>query len=237
MIPAKINIGITDDHTLFRKALTDYLSRQQQLNIVTQTSSYEELFSQLKNKRIDVLLLDIYMQTINGDEALKIINDQYPDIKVIVLSMCTNKKMLNEMLNMGVYGLISKADEPEKLLEAIISVAGERIFRNELFTEVLYWSKQYQTESTKIKTKVNLTDREKEIIRLIWEERSNKEISEHLFIGMRSIEKARQDIKEKLDVKTTVAVLKYALKEGLIKPSWKYSLNGNNFFVGTDAGK
>ena len=234
MIPAKINIGITDDHTLFRMALTDYLSRQQQLNIVIQTSSYEELILHLKDKRIDVLLLDIYMQTLNGDEALKIIREQYPDIKVIVLSMCIDMNILNEMLNIGVHGLISKADEPEKLLEAIAWVAGERIFRNKLFTEVLYWSKQYDIESAK-KTKVNLNDREKEIILMIWEEKSNKEISEHLFIGVRSIEKIRQDIKEKLGVKTTVAVLKYALKEGIIKPSWKYSLNNNNLFAGRHA--
>lgn len=226
MIPVKINIGITDDHTLFRKALIDYLSRQQQLNIAIQTSSYEELFLHLKDKKIDILLLDIYMETLNGDEALKIICKQHPDIKVIVLSMCMDMNMLNEMLDIGVHGLISKADEPEKLLEAITWVASERIFRNKLFTEVLYRSKQYDIESAKIKTKVNLNDREKEIILMIWEERSNKEISERLFVGVRSVEKTRQDIKEKLGVKTTVAVLKYALKEGIIKPSWKYSLNG-----------
>ncbi len=223
MIPAKINIGITDDHTLFRMALTDYLSRQQQLNIVIQTSSYEELILHLKDKRIDVLLLDIYMQTLNGDEALKIIREQYPDIKVIVLSMCMDMHMLNEMLNIGVHGLISKADEPEKLLEAITSVADERIFRNRLFTEVLYWSKQYNIDSKKRKIKVSLNNREKEIIVMIWEERSNKEISELLFIGVRSIEKIRQDIKEKLGVKTTVAVLKYGLEDGIIKPSRKDS--------------
>jgi len=235
MIPAKINIGITDDHTLFRMALTDYLSRQQQLNIVIQTSSCEELILHLKDKRIDILLLDIYMQTLNGDEALKIIREQYPDIKVIVLSMCIDMNILNEMLDIGVHGLISKADEPEKLLEAIAWVAGERIFRNKLFTEVLYWNKQYDIQSSKIKTKVNLNDREKEIILMIWEEKSNKEISECLFIGVRSIEKARQDIKDKLGVKTTVAVLKYALKEGIIKPSWKYSLDNNNLFTGRHA--
>lgn len=219
MIPEKINIGISDDHTLFRKALADYLSRQHQLNIAVQTSSYEELFLHLKDKRIDILLLDIYMPNLNGDEALKIIREQYPDIKVIVLSMCMDMNMLNEMLNIGVHGIISKADEPEKLLEAITSVAAERIFRNKLFTEVLYWSKQYDLKSARIKTKANLNDREKEIILMIWEEKSNKEMSEHLFIGVRSIEKTRQDIKEKLGVKTTVAVLKYALKEEIIKPS------------------
>lgn len=175
------------------------------------------------------------MQTLNGYEALKIIREQYPDIKVIVLSMCMEMNMLNEMLDIGVYGLISKADEPEKLLEAITWVAGERIFRNKLFTEVLYWSKQNNIASSKVMTKVNLNDREKEIILMIWEERSNKEISEHLFIGVRSIEKTRQDIKEKLGVKTTVAVLKYALKEGIIKPSWKYSLDNNNLFKGRHA--
>jgi DNA-binding NarL/FixJ family response regulator len=175
--------------------------------------------------------MDIITPTINAEEALQLIRHDYPDIKVIILSMSSNPKILNELLELGVHAIISKSDEPSELLNAAFSVATKSIYQNKLFTDILYWNKLQNIEKNKIRKEVSLSEREKTIIRMIWEEKSNKEISEKLFLGVRSIEKIRQDIKEKLDVKSTVAILKYAIREGIINPSSRYSIANEPAYV------
>src|SRR5690348_11724871 len=116
MLLTKINLAIADDHTLFRKILVDFLQKQPELNVVLQTASYEELLVRLPNVKIDILFMDIITPTIHAEEALQLIRRDYPDIKVIILSMCSNPKILNELLELGVYAIISKSDEPGELL-------------------------------------------------------------------------------------------------------------------------
>jgi DNA-binding NarL/FixJ family response regulator len=231
MLSTKLNLAITDDHTLFRKVLVDFLQKQPDLNVALQTASYEELLLRLPNVKIDILFMDIITPTINAEEALQLIRHDYPDIKVIILSMSSNPKILNELLELGVHAIISKSDEPSELLNAAFSVATKSIYQNKLFTDILYWNKLQNIEKNKIRKEVSLSEREKTIIRMIWEEKSNKEISEKLFLGVRSIEKIRQDIKEKLDVKSTVAILKYAIREGIINPSSRYSIANEPAYV------
>lgn len=231
MLSTKINLAITDDHTLFRKIIVDFLQKQPNLNVALQTASYEELLSCLPNVKIDILFMDIMTPSINAEEALQLIRHDYPNIKVIVLSMCSNPKILNELLELGVHAIIPTSDDPSELLNAAFSVATKSIYQNKLFTDILYWNKLQNFEKNKIRKEVSLSEREKTIIRMIWEEKSNKEISEKLFLGIRSIEKIRQDIKEKLDVKSTVAILKYAIREGIINPTSRYTVANEPAYV------
>ena len=237
MLSEKINFAITDDHTLFRKTLVDFLQKQPDLNVVAQTSSYEELFLYLPSTKIDILIMDIFTPTINAQEALQLIHHDYPDIKVIILSMCSDPNILNDLLDLGVHAIVSKSDEPTELLNAAFSVATKSIYQNKLFTDILYWNKQQNIEKNKITKEISLNEREKAIIRMIWEEKSNKEISERLFLGVRSIEKIRQDIKEKLDVKTTVAVLKFAIREGIINPASRFSSSVQHTYLKSYTGR
>jgi len=231
MLSTKINLAITDDHTLFRKMLVDFLQKQPNLNVALQTASYEELLSCLPNVKIDILFMDIIASFVNAEEALQLIRHEYPNIKVIVFSKCSNPKILNELLELGVHAIIPTSDDPSELLNAAFSVATKSIYQNKLFTDILYWNKLQNFEKNKFRKEVSLSEREKTIIRMIWEEKSNKEISEKLFLGVRSIEKIRQDIKEKLDVKSTVAVLKYAIREGIINPASRYSVANEPAYV------
>ena len=213
MLSKPITVAIVDDHTLFRKTLKEYISGNDNINVVIQSEDVLDFLSKVKSISVQALLLDLYLPKLSGIEAVRLIKSEYPNIKILIVSMCTDISLLNELLDVGVYGIISKADEPEELIKAIISVAEQRIYRNRLFTEVMYWSKQNDIKMVAESSNVYLNEREKEVLRLLWEEKSNKEIASHLFMSVRSVEKTRQDMKEKLGIKSTVGLLKYALRE------------------------
>ena len=216
MLFRPINLAIVDDHSLFRKTLKNFLSEQKDLNVPLQSADMFDLFNKLKVTPIDVLLLDIFMPGLNGNEALKILRSEYPGLKILVLSMSTDMDLISDLLDAGIHGYISKADEPEELLQAIEAVADNRIYRNRLFTEALYWNKQNNIKTYTEHSHVSLNEREKKILQLMWEEKSNKEIADTLFLGVRSVEKIRQDMKEKIGVKSTVGLLKYAINKKIV---------------------
>lgn len=212
-----IRVAIVDDHTLFRKTLKDYLSEQKNIEIIIQSPDVPDLLSKLKSYTVDVLLMDIFMPKISGVEAIKMIKVQHPEIKVLALSMCTDMNLLSDLLDAGIYGIVSKTDEPEELVRAIVSIHDQRLYRSRLFTEVMYWSKQVNIKSGADTITASLTEREKKLLELLWEEKSNKEIAGQLFLSVRSIEKMRQDMKEKLGIKSTIGLIKYAINKKIIE--------------------
>ncbi len=221
MLSTLINVAIVDDHTLFRKALKNYLAQQENINVVIQSPDIPDLLNRLKDSKAHILLMDIFMPKLNGYDGVKIIKEQFPDLKILILSMCSDMALLSEMLDFGIYGILSKSDEPENLLHAIMSLSEQRIYQSRLFTEVMYWTKQHY--GIKNYSDIVLSEREKEILQLLWEEKSNKEIAEHLFLSVRSVEKIRQDMKEKVGVKSTVGLLKYAINNKVIRIGSDYT--------------
>jgi len=217
LMPLKsINLAIVDDHALFRKTLKAFLSEQDNLHVAIQASDVFDFLNQLKDSSVDLLLLDVFLPEVNGNEALKMIRSEYPSIKILMLSMSTDLELISNMLDFGIHGYISKSEEPEELLQTIQAISDGRIYRNRFFTEALYWSKQHNGRILPQTSQASLSDREKKILQLIWEEKSNKEIADELFLGVRSVEKIRQDLKEKIGVKSTVGLLKYAIKNKII---------------------
>jgi len=223
MLLHSINLAIVDDHTLYRKALKDFISAHANMNVVIQSPDIPDLLNKLKDFDVHILLMDIYMPKLSGVDAVKVIRSEYPNVKILVVSMCTDVELLSELLDSGVYGILSKADEPDDLIHAIVSIAEQRIFRSKLFTEVMYWSKQHNIKKYADVDPVSLNEREKSVLQLLWEEKSNKEIASHLFLSVRSVEKIRQDIKEKLGAKSTVGLLKYAIHEKIIQVNSAYT--------------
>jgi DNA-binding NarL/FixJ family response regulator len=216
MLPKLINVGILDDHIMFRKTLKNYLCEIRNLNVVIQSSDIPDLLNKLKQFQVHILLMDIFMPNLNGAEALKLIKEEYPEIKILILSTCTDMELLSNLLDLGVYGIVSKADEPEELIHAITSLSEGKLYRSTLLTEVIYWNKQTNIKKGLESLNITLSDREIKILQLLWEEKSNKEIASELYLSVRSIEKIRQDMKEKLQTKSTIGLLKYAIQKRII---------------------
>jgi DNA-binding NarL/FixJ family response regulator len=216
MLLRPINLAISGNHALFRSALKSFLSEEQNIRVVLQVQEIFELLIKLKSVSIDILLMDIFLPEWNGFDALKGIRSEYPELKILVLSINSDIDLVTNLLNCGIHGYVSKTDEPAELLEAIRAVANNQIYRNGMYTEALYRRKQNGIRIYPGETPVVLNERERKMLQLIWEEKSNKEIADELFLGVRSIEKIRQDIKEKIGARSTVGLLKYAINKKII---------------------
>ena len=219
MLSKFINLAIVDDHALFRKTLKNYLAEQKEINVIIQASDIHELAGKLKHFSIDVLVMDLCMPGTCGSEAVKIIRDAYPTIKVLILSMNSDVEVLCDLLDSGIHGYLSKSDGPDELLQAIQAVAEGRIYRNRIFTDALYRCKQHKQHRISTPGQaavVALNEREIKVIQLIWEEKSNREMANELFLSVKSVEKIRQELKEKIGVRSTVGLLKYAISNKII---------------------
>lgn len=216
MLLKPIDLAIVEDHALFRKTLKNFLLAQDRINVSIQASNISDLLYKLKTVSADVLLMDIFLPELIGNDVLRAIRSEYSTLKIILLSMSTDMELISHLLEAGIHGYISKADEPEELLLAIRAVAENRIYRNRIFTEALYWNKQHNIKSPVEKPLVDFNEREKKMLQLIWAEKTNKEIADELFLGVRSVEKIRQDMKEKIGVRSTVGLLKYAIHHRII---------------------
>jgi DNA-binding NarL/FixJ family response regulator len=218
-----VNLAVIDKQTLFREVLGNYLQEHTNINTVIHAPDADILLDRLNGSKLDIMVMDLFTQTLKSEEVVKIIRKEFPEIKLLVLSMCTDLYFISELLDLGIHGYILKTAEPEELFQAIIAASNGRIYRNKIFTEALYFNKQDNIAKDQVSTTDSLSDREKRILQLIWEEQSNKDIADQLLLGSRSVEKIRQGMKEKLGVRSTVGLLKYGLKEKIIE------VNGQRF--------
>ena len=166
-----------------------------------------------------MLLLEIVTPGMKGIETLKRIRELYPDLKVVILSMATDLQLVDELFDIGIHAYISKADEPENLMQAIIAAAEDKIYRNKILTDALYFNRHENQRRNAKNPVADLDEREKKILQLLWEEKSNQEIAKEFFLGVRSIEKIRRALKEKIGTKSSVGLIKYALNNKIIDTS------------------
>jgi len=217
MLSKVVNLAIIDEHTLFRKILKNHITGQRNVNVVIQSPDIADFLTKTKDLSVNVVIMDVFIREPNGIEAVQLIKNLHPEIKVLILTMCMDMNLLSDLIEAGVYGIISKADEPEDLNRAILSLSEQRIYRSKLFAEVMYWNKQKSIKSSSPAANIALNDREHEMLQLLWEEKSNKEIAGHLYLSVRSVEKIRQDLKEKLGVTSTIGLIKYGIDKKIIK--------------------
>lgn len=113
MLRRSINLGIVDDHSLFRRALKNYLSQQDNINVILDLKHSCELLEKAEISKVEILLIDLFDPNLNGIEISKKIRSLYPDMKIIVLSACRDFVFINNLMDTGIYGYILKTDEPE----------------------------------------------------------------------------------------------------------------------------
>lgn len=219
MNPAFIRIAIVDDHTLFRKALRSLLAQYNTFQVTIDASNGHELLEKLKFAAADVILLDLFMPKLDGKETLKILTEEYPQIKVVVISMTTESVLVNELLDLGIYGFVAKHAEPTELLEAIHSAHKNTIFQNKILTNTMYWKANHSIKLAKKQKTPSFTPIQKRLLELLWQEMSSEEIAKNIFISVSAVEKIKQRLKEKIGVKTTLGLIKYAIDHEVIAVS------------------
>ena len=203
-----IKVLLADDHSIIRDGLKSMLATITDIEIAGEAANGEEVMAFLSVHTADVILMDISMPLMNGIETTRMVADYYPDIHVIALSIHEQYDFIKYMINAGAKGYVSKEAEKEELLDAIYTVyAGKKFYSDKIIEKL--------TSETKNNKSV-LTEREKEILKLIAEELNNVQIAERLFLSVRTVDTHRRNIIQKLDVKNTAGMVKYAIKLGLI---------------------
>lgn len=214
----KIKLGLAEDHELVRQGMVALLQREKGLRVVFDVSNGSLLLDTLRDKFVDVVLLDLDMPIINGTQALKIIKEKYPDIKVIIISMLYDDEFIWESIELGANGFLAKNCDFEKVVDAIYAVNNNDFYFDERISRALVTTIRNGVEGRPIIPGYPIiTPREHKIIELICEEKKNQEISDILCISIRTVETHRKQISEKIGAKNSMGIIKYALKHGLYK--------------------
>jgi len=212
----KLRILIADDHHILLDGLKVLLQKQKDIEIVGMFSDGKSVLEALPNLQVDLALLDINMPKMNGHELMLYIRDQYPNLKVIVLSMYDDVGHIMEMVEAGASGYLLKNITDKELLEAIRTVAaGKLYFSSEVSEKITTLAVQQQRRSEE-NNEPRLTEREVEILRLIASEYSNAQIAGQLYISERTVETHRKNMLRKTKNKTIVGLLKYAMEKNIL---------------------
>jgi two-component system response regulator DegU len=208
---------MADDHTLFRKAIIDLISSFACIQLVKGAANGKELLGLVKESPPDVAVVDLQMPVMNGAETCEALRRQFPQVKLIVLTMLDSERTVLQMMEMGVHAFLLKDCEPTELERALQAVVEKDFYHNDLVANALR-KRLLDRGSTRSELKSqNLTEREKQIVLLVCEELTNKEISSRLEISDNTARNHRVHIMEKLGVKNIAGLVRYAYETGLIR--------------------
>ncbi len=210
----KINILLVDDHRLIRDSWSFILNSDPRFIVMGETSSGEEAIEIAKEKKPDIILMDVNMTPVNGFEATKQIRRFSPGSKVIGVSMHSMPAYAKRMLQLGAMGYVTKNSSKEEMFTAILEVTANRKYICEEVKNIL--AQQELEEGTAAITDMNnLSRRELDIIQLIKEGLSSKEIALQLDISLKTVEVHRYNILKKLNLKNTAALVNFINTQGL----------------------
>lgn len=209
-----IKVLVADDHPIVRKGLHMCLSKHDRLRIIGEACTGEEAVEKALSLSPDVVLMDISMPKMTGLAATETLRQRAPNIKVLILSIHNNREYIFRIIQAGAHGYVSKEASPDELLKAIESVyTGQTFFSPEAAQAAL---QQLVHNGGKKEPFAQLTAREREVLILIAEGKSNKEIASKLGIGVRTIETHRERIMRRLDIHSVAGLTKFAIANGLV---------------------
>lgn len=215
----KIQVIIVDDHKIVRDGIKALISDDNTIEIIGEAASGDEFWSLLQINVPDVVLMDINLTDSNGIELTQKAIELYPNINILILSMHMSDEFITNSIEAGAKGYLPKTTSQAELLQAIQKVSTGAEYYNTEVSEVLlksYIRKTKNASKEKEEPQIQLTKRESEIIVLFAEGLSNKEIADKLFISIRTVESHKNNIMQKLDLKSTVELVKYAIRHKMI---------------------
>ncbi len=209
----KISLALVDDHQIVIDGLLSLLDDSPEFEIAFSSTQPQEVLALLENARVDVLITDVMMPGLPGNKLAKEVRTTFPQIKILALSMNSDSAIIDEMINdADIAGYVLKNIDKNELQHAIKKIAGGGIYFSE---EVLSEMMKSQVRK-KENEDAHLTNREKQIIRLIEKEYSNKKIAAELFLSERTVETHRKNIFRKTKTNSLIGLIKYAYEQKLI---------------------
>lgn len=209
-----IRILIADDHPIFRKGLVELIEATPGMEVVAEAENGEQLLRLMGLYQPHVIVLDVNMPKIDGLAAATKIRFSYPDVKLVMLTMRNDEDVFNEAMDIGVNGYILKENAVEDVINSIEAVAAGQTYLSPAVSGLLV-QRSHQVPKKLPEFVHALTDTELRIFKLVGQSKTSKEISEQLFISIKTVENHRTNICKKLNLKGKNSLLKFALEHKL----------------------
>ncbi len=209
-----MNIIITDDHEIIREGLKKIISKHDDLKIVAEAASVAELEKSLENNRAELVILDISLPDKSGLDFVKDLKLRYPEIKVLLFSIYPEEKFAKRAISIGADGYLSKSAKPSEIISAIRKIeSGGKYLKSELIEKLFM-----QSNKTNVVTShESLSNREFEVLRLLAKGNKITDIAESLGLSVNTIASYKARIQEKLNIKSTADLIRYAIDNDLVE--------------------
>lgn len=212
-----IKILLADDHQIILDGLRMLLDQEEGIEVIAEVTDGEQVITEArKAQELDIILLDINMPKKDGIEVTKLLKTEFPEIRILIMTMYNRKEFIHNLIEAGVDGYILKNSGKKELVSALHALAkGEPYFGKEITRTIM---KSYQKSRIfDSPMEIEITSREKEIIQLISEGLNTIEIGEKLFLSMHTVNTHRKNILSKLNVKNSIGVIRFGIQTGIIK--------------------
>ncbi len=221
-----IRILLADDHDLMRRGIRDLLETDPEIQVCGESSNGREAMEMARRLKPDVAVLDLAMPELNGLEAIRQISKELPKVELLVFSMHDSEELVREVFAAGARGYVLKSDAALFLIEAVKSLSQHKPFFTPRISEAILNSLVSAAggRQKEAPTSDPLTLREREILQLLAENRSNKEIGSRLRISVRTVETHRRSIMQKVKANSIVELVHYAIRNGIVETHSRMSL-------------
>lgn len=212
-----IKVLLAEDHTIVRKGIRSLLDAEADIEVVGEADNGREAIEKVEELQPDIVLMDHTMPILNGLEATRQIRKRFPEVKVLILTMHTSEEYVFEFLQAGASGYLVKQTAPTELVTAIQSVhQGDSFLSPSISKTVIAGFIRHAEATEKEDNFDTLTDREREILQLITEGYSTKDVAQQLHISVKTVATHKVNLMDKLDIHSMTELVKYAIRKGII---------------------
>jgi DNA-binding NarL/FixJ family response regulator len=212
-----IKVGIADDHKIFRKGVILSLRQYTNISFVFEAENGEELLKELETTQPDVVLMDLRMPGKDGIETTKEVSKKYPDVKDLILTMFEDERFVSHLMENGANGYLLKNADPAEIKKAIMEVMARGYYLNNFVNRVLLKKSANKTKAIpSLNSEIVMSDKEKEVVRLLCMEYTAAEIAIKMEISPRTVESIKDRLMERFGLKNTAGLVFFAVKNNMI---------------------
>jgi DNA-binding NarL/FixJ family response regulator len=216
---SRLTILLADDHPVLREGLKVLVNAQSDMEVIAEAEDGGDAWQKIIDFHPNVAVLDVSMPGLDGIKVTERVQARCPEVKILALTAYKDKGYLDQLLRAGASGYVLKGSRPEELMQAIRSVSiGQVYIDPEMTTEIVGRYARAQG-ARKVSQQGEITDREEQVLRLIAQGYSNKEIAGQLNISVKTVESHKAKVMEKLDLRSRAEMVRYALRQGWLQDS------------------